>query len=63
MTLDQLKTLQRALADAIDRADEYCRSGRFDPNSPADVAIRKLRRNRRLTLEELHTPTTREAQL
>lgn len=51
-----------ALEKAIDRAEERSiqleTTGRFNPLSKADMAIKKLREERILSLEELHRPTT-----
>lgn len=62
MTAKQGGKVRRALEMAIKRADEKSsrveHGGRLDASSKAEAAIHRLRKDRRLTRDELDRPMT-----
>lgn len=54
--MKQDNKIREALEKAIKQVERDMVSP--DPKSKADMAIQKLRKDRRLTMEELHRPTT-----
>lgn len=56
--MSDMNRMRALLEKAVAQTDTRCATGVHDPTSRADVAIRRLREDRRLTLDELHRPVT-----
>ncbi len=53
-----LIALEKAIDRAEQRAFQFATTGELDPSSKADMAIKKLMKDRILTREELDRPIT-----
>ena len=59
VTSDEIRTaLEKAIKRAEERSIQFETTGEFDQTSKADMAIKKLMKDRILTREELDRPIT-----